>query len=198
MAMGRGAVAATTGVESGAGRVAAGAGVAAGATRLAGARCLFFRNGGQWQVPWCCPEALGKWGVQIQNPVTGKRQWLGRFDFAEKATRAYDAKALEYQGRRAHLNFTQDAWCASEIAPPNMRIVSKAKEQEHLKAEALIRARERQSIDPLVEQCLWEDMHLYDINEALLMTARNQKNVEDDPIDWDDLAKESDEDYIRS
>ena len=49
-----------------------------------------------------------------------------------------------------------------------------------------------------MERHLREDPHLYDIKEALLMTARNQKDAEDDPIDWDDLAKESDEDYIRS
>jgi len=75
-----------------------------------------------------------------------------------------------------------------------MRIVSKAKEEEHLKAEALIRARQWPSTDPLVERYLREDPHLYAINEALLITARNQKDAEDDPIDWDDLAKESDED----
>ena len=124
----------------------------------------------------------------------GKKQWLDTFDFTEEAARAYDAKVLEYQGRRAHLNFPQDAWCVSEIAPPNMRIVSKAEEQEHLKAEVPIRARERQSTDPLVERYLREDPHLNAINEALLITARNQKDAEDDPIDWDDLAKESDED----
>jgi hypothetical protein len=45
-----------------------------------------------------------------------------------------------------------------------------------------------------VERYLREDPHLYAINEALMITARNQKNAEDDPIDWDDLAKESDED----
>jgi hypothetical protein len=75
-----------------------------------------------------------------------------------------------------------------------MRIVSRAEEQEHRKAEALLRARERQSIDPLVERYLWEDSYLYAINEVLMITARNQKDAEDDPIDWNDLAKESDDD----
>ena len=135
------------------------------------------RYRGVVRTPW------GKWGAQIQNPVTGKKQWLGTFDFAEEAARAYDTKVLMYQGRRAQLNFTRDAWRASEIAPPNMRIVSKAAEQEHLKAEALIRARERLSIDPLVERYLRVDPHLYAINEALLMTARNQKDAKDDLLD---------------
>ena len=101
------------------------------------------------------------------------------FDFAKELARAYDARTLEYQGRRAQPNFPQDALSASQIVHPNMRIVSKAEEQEHLKAEALIRARERLSTDRLVERYLREDQHLYAINEALLMTARNQKDVED-------------------
>ena len=64
-----------------------------------------------------------------------------------------------------------------------MRRVFKAGEQEHLKAKALIRARQRQSTDPLVERYLRDDPHLYAINEALLVTAQNQKDVEDDLID---------------
>ena len=104
------------------------------------------RYRGVFQTPW------GKWSAQIQNPMTGKKQWLGTFDFAKEAERAYDAMALEYQGPRAQLNFPQDAWRVSVIAPPNMRIVSKAEEQEHQKAEALKRARERQSNNPLRER----------------------------------------------
>ena len=73
-----------------------------------------------------------------------------------------------------------------------MRIVFEDEEQDHRKAEALIRAREQQSTDPLVERYLWDDPHMYAINDALLMTARNQKDVGDDLIDWDRFTESSD------
>ena len=73
-----------------------------------------------------------------------------------------------------------------------MRIVSKAEEQERLKAEALIRARQQQNTDNLVEQYLREDPHLYALNEVLLMTVHNRKDAEDDQIDWDQTVESSD------
>ncbi|KAI5015716.1 hypothetical protein ZWY2020_057106 [Hordeum vulgare] len=147
-------------------------------------------NGGQQQVLWCSPKALGEWGAQIHNPISGKKQCLGTFNFVKEAAHAYDAKALEYQGQsRAQLNFHEDASHASEIAPPNITIVSKAKEREHLKAEALLWDHEHQSTNPSVERHLREHSHLYGFNEVFLVTERNQNDVEDDPLDWDDLAK---------
>ena len=74
-----------------------------------------------------------------------------------------------------------------------MTIVSKANEQELLKAEVLLRAREGQSTVPLVERCLREDPHLYANNKAKLITTRNQKEADDEQIDWDDLVKQDDE-----